>query len=229
MPNALSLSAIAQGRLIQIVDDGKAAGARDKLIDRAEFDARLQKLDDSDNSTALTESNRAGGSAAARTALDALKVLARDGYNGIASIPSFTISDGQRLEVFTAYGWSSGNIGIINDTRALGLCRLALADDLDIEKPEWEYSAALKSAITAQLAIFEANADDRTGGERMAATRARNEDLDLFSISLSKAWYFLCSATDDTDQWPELRRYGFNVRKDRSRKAAVVVTPPVNP
>jgi len=197
---------------------------------RADLNLRLQALEDADNDTALTESNRADGSAAGRGALDTLQVLARDGYNFIRSVPSFTISEGERLEVFTAYGWSGGLIGEINDARALGLCRLALADDLDIEKPEWEYSAALKAAMTAQLAIFEANVDDRTGGERMLATKTRNTALEAFNTMLSRVWHFLCSATDDTDQWPELRRYGFNVRKDRGpNKSAATTTAATNP
>ncbi|MBA3961682.1 MAG: hypothetical protein H0X40_07260 [Chthoniobacterales bacterium] len=201
MPNSDSLSVIAQGQLIQTVDTGRAATDRFKMLaaDRTLFDSRLADLTQKDNDTALTESNRAGGSGKARDALNQLNVLLRDGYKGIAGIRSSTISDAQRLEVFTAYGWASGKLGELGDARVLGLARLALSSDLNIEKPEWEYAAALKTEIAAQLAIFDANADDRTGGDRMEATKARNTALDLFLTMLSRCRHFLCSASDDID------------------------------
>ncbi len=183
--------------------------------DRVLFDSRLSILTEADNNTALTSSNRAGSSGAARAALTKLTQLLHDGYNGIAAIRSSTITEAERLEVFTAYGWASGNIGDFNDARILGLTRLALDDDLDIEKEEWKYAADLQAEIAAQLAIFEANADDRTGGERMEATKQRNRALELFRLMLSRYRYYLCSASDDVDQSPELRRAGFKVRKDR--------------
>lgn len=179
-------------------------------------------MEDADNDTALTESDRAGGSAAARDAITALKVLAHDGYNGIEALPSFSISRGEKLEVFTAYGWSAGHLGIFSDARTIGLCRLAVSGDVELDKPEWAYSAALQAEIIKQLALYDANADDRTAGERMSATKIRNEAQDLFETSLSRVWHFLCSATDDIDQWPELRRYGFNVRKNRSTSKKMV-------
>jgi hypothetical protein len=225
MPNSNSLQAIAQGRLIQTVDGTRPATDRFKLpaADRTLFNTRLDDLAAKDNDTALTESNRAGGSAAARAALQKLEGLLRDGYNGITAIRSSKITDGERLEVYTAYGWAGGNLGDFNDARTLGLARLALDDDLDIEKPEWEYAADLKTEIAAQLAIFDAKADDRTGGERMDATKARNEALELFQTMLSRVRHYLCSASDDVDQSPELRRNGFKVRKDRAKAAK---TPP---
>ncbi len=233
MPNATSIQSISQGRLIQIVDTPRTATDLFKLpvAFRTQFDASLKTLEDADNDTALTESNRAGGSGAARTALDQLEVLLRDGYNGIKGIRSSTITDDQRLEVYTTYGWTSGNLGTFNDARVLGLARLCLADDLEIENPAWEVAADLKAEIAAQLAIFDANADDRTGGERMLATKARDKALKEFDIYLARVRFYLCFASMDTDQSPELRRYGFKVRKDRaaSTPAPAAVVPPVNP
>lgn len=227
MPNSDSLRAIAQGELIQTVDTEAEADSRFKLLaaDRALFDERLASLAAVDNDTALTESNRAGGSAEARAALDRLKTLLRDGYNGIKAIRSSSITEGKRLEVFTAYGWASGNIGVFNDARTLGLARLALDDDLDIDNPAWEYAADLQTDITAQLAVFNDNADDRTGGDRMEATKLRNDAMDLFEKMLSRVRHYLCSASDEVDQAPQLRSYGFKVRKDRgARKAPVPPT-----
>jgi hypothetical protein len=224
MPNSDSLRAIAQGGLIQTVDDGRAATDRFKLLaaDRTLFNTRLADLAEKDNATALTESNRAGGSAAARAALKALEALLHDGYHGIKAIRGTKITDGERLEVYTAYGWAGGNLGEFNDARTLGLARLALDDDLDLEKPEWEYAADLKTDIAAQLAIFDAEAEDRTGGDRMEATKARNAALELFQAMLSRVRHYLCSASDDVDQSPELRRSGFKVRKERAKAARVV-------
>jgi hypothetical protein len=231
MPNEDSLSAIAQGRLIQTVDSGRAIGDRHKMLaeDRTLFDTRLDDLTSRDNDTALTESNRAGSSAKARASLTSLKQSLHDGYNGIAAIRSSTISDAQRLEVFTAYGWASGLIGEFNDSRILGLARLAIDEDLDIENPAWMYSIELRAEITAQLAIFDANADDRTGGERMEATNARNKAADLFHASLARYRYFICSASDELDQSPELRRGGFRVRKNRAARKASKSSAPATP
>ncbi|HEY1769955.1 MAG TPA: hypothetical protein VGG02_06840 [Chthoniobacterales bacterium] len=219
MPNADSLSAIAQGQLIQSVDTARAAGDRFKMIadDRTLFDSRLAALTTDDNNTALTESDRAGGSGKARDSLTALKGLLHDGFNGIKAIRSSTITDAQRLEVYTAYGWASGHLGEFNDARILGLARLALDPDLEVENPDWEYAAALKTDIAAQLAIFDANGDTRTGGGRMEATKTRNTSLELFEKMLSRYRHYLCSASDDVDQSPELRRSGFKVRKDRGK------------
>lgn len=219
MPNADSLSAIAQGQLIQTVDSGRAAGDRLKMIaaDRTLFDTRLDALSHADNDVALTESNRAGSSGKARDALDKLKGLLHDGYNGITAIRSSTITEAQRLEVYTAYGWAGGNIGIFNDARILGLARLGISDDVDLENPAWEYAADLKADISAQLEIFNANADDRTAGNRAEATKVRDTALALFQKSLSRYRHYLASGSDDLDQSPELRRGGFKVRKDRTK------------
>lgn len=222
MPNAFSLAAISQGQLVKIVDSERAAGDLFQLpvAFRSEFDTTLAALELADSNTALTESNRAGGSVAARVALVQLETLVRDGYNGIKAIRSSLITDAQKLEVYTAYGWSGGKLGLFNDARVLGLARLALSADLDIEKPEWEYTADLKTEIAEQLAAFDAVADDRTGGERMGATRTRDEALAAFQTMLSRTRFYLCFASDDTDQSPELRRYGFKVRKDRASSKA---------
>ncbi|HEX3816775.1 MAG TPA: hypothetical protein VHW03_00640, partial [Chthoniobacterales bacterium] len=201
------------------VDTGRAAGDRFKMIagDRALFDTRLAALSHADNDVALTESNRAGGSGKARDALDKLKGLLHDGYNGITAIRSSTISEAQRLEVYTAYGWASGNIGTFDDARILGLSRLGISDDIDLENPAWEYAADLKADISAQLEIFNNNADDRTAGNRAEATKTRDAALVLFQKSLSRYRHYLASGSDDLDQSPELRRGGFKVRKDRTK------------
>ena len=96
MPNAGSLSAIAVGHLTQTVDSERAAGDRFKLPEflRANLDEKLAALEASDSHTALTESDRTGGSSKAREALDQMETLLRDGYNGIKAIRSSTISDG---------------------------------------------------------------------------------------------------------------------------------------
>lgn len=221
MPNADSLSAVAQGQLIQTVDTGRAAGDRFKMpaADRTLFDSRLADLQDKDNDTALTESDRAGGSSEARAAIDRLKELLHDGYRGIAALRSTIISDGQRLELFTLYGWAGGKLGDFSDARTIGLARLGVSPDVVPENPAWAYAADLKADIAAQLAIVDAKAEDRTGGARMEATRARNGALELFGKSLSRYRHYLCSASDDLDQSPELRRAGFKVRKDRTAAA----------
>src|SRR5438067_2307152 len=157
MPNAGSLSAIAVGHLTQTVDSERAAGDRFKLPEflRANLDEKLAALEASDSHTALTESDRTGGSSKAREALDQMETLLRDGYNGIKAIRSATISDGERMGVFTTYGWVGGKLGTFNDARIIGLARLAVREDVGITNPEWLYDPELVQAIKDQLAIFD--------------------------------------------------------------------------
>ena len=229
MPNAESLAAIGQMHLVQTVDDARAKGDPFSLPAwlRTQLDDDLAALEEADTNTALTESNRAGGSGAARDALTALADLLREGYKFIDAIRAANISDAQRLEVFTAYGWVSGNLGRFNDARVIGLSRLAVADHSDIEK-DFQYPADLVKDITAQLKIFDANADAATGGDRAKATRVRDNLLTAAGVTLSQVRFYYCSASRDTDQTPELSRINFQPRRDQgtAQRPAPKPTPP---
>ncbi len=230
MPNAASLSAIAQGHLIQSIDTSRAANDRFHLpaFLRTALDSGLTQLETTDNATALTESDRAGGSAAARAALTALDALLHDGYKAIDAIRSTTITPAQRLEVFTTYGWTGGKLGTFNDARVLGLARLGVRADVGIN-PVWAYSADLIADLKAQLAIYQANAGPATGGDRTGATKKRDDALAEVETTLARIRFYYCCASEDTDQTTELTRIGFQPRRDASPTPAPAPAPSPTP
>ena len=230
MPNAESLSAIAQGRLVQNVDDQRVAGDNYKLpaFLRPAFDAGLTALDADDSDTVLTESDRTGGSAAVRTAIDTAKGLLKNAHAGIKAIPGTTITAGQRLEVFTAYGWSGGKLGKLGDARVIGLSRLGVQAHPEVAAA-WKYSTDIVTGLTAQLAIFDANVDNASAGKRETATRKRDKALETFKVLLARVRFYYCSVSADADQTPELARIAFQPRRDPGTVAKPATPPPPGP
>jgi len=232
MQNAESLATIAQMQLIQTVDDARTATDNFKLTAwlRTQLNHDLGALTTADANTAVAEGDRAGGSAAARAALDNLAKLLKDGYNFITAIRSTQITDAQRLETYTAYGWASGNLGRMNDTRVIGLARLALQPQTHLAAA-WRYPADLLADLTTQLAAFDANTVTAKGGVRSAATLARDNALTAAETTTAQVRFFYCSASRDIDQTPELAKIGFQPRRDAgmvaSNKPAPVPPTPV--
>jgi len=220
-----SLAIIAQMHLIKSVDTARVAGDPFKLpaFIRTQHDADLSGLETAANNIVLAEGDRAGGSAAARAALDQLQVFLKEGYKFIAAIRSSQISDAQRLEVFSEYGWASGLMGRFPDDRVIGLARLAVQPHPDIAA-NYQYKADLVADITAQLAVFDANAPVATGGLRESATHVRDTKLDDARTSLAQVRFYYCSASRDTDQSPELTKAGF-----QPRRTAGTLTPSAKP
>jgi len=108
MPNAESLAALAQLKLIQTTDDDRAAGDAFKLpaVLRTQVDRDFTKLDEADAVTAATEGDRAGGSGTARTALTNLAELLHEAINSSmrsGGRRSRTRSDGPSLR--PTAGW----------------------------------------------------------------------------------------------------------------------------
>lgn len=225
MPNAESLSNIAQGQLAQKVDDARTVTDRFKLPAwlRTQLNTDLATLETADANTAVAEGDRVGGSAKGRVALDKLADLLREGYNFITAIRTTLITDAQRLEIYTEYGWASGNLGRFTDARVIGLSRLALQAH-DHLQALWRYPADLLADITAQLGVYDANAEIATGGDRSAATLARDNALEASGTTLAQVRFFFCSASRDIDQTPELSKIGF-----QPRRAAGAVAGPAKP
>jgi hypothetical protein len=230
MPNAESLAAISQGRLVQNVDDQRVAGDNFKLpaFLRPDFNAGLTALDTADSDTVLTESDRTGGSAAVRTAIDTAKNLLRNAHAGIKAIAATEISAGQRLTVFAAYGWSGGKLGNLGDARVVGLARLGVQNHPEVPAA-WRYDAAIVTGLTAQLAIFDANVDNASVGKREAATRKRDQALEAFRVLLARVRFYYCCVSADSDQTPELAKIGFQPRRDPGTVAKPVTPPPPGP
>jgi hypothetical protein len=231
MPTIQSLATVAQMHLVQTVDTARVAGDNFKLpaLLRTQLNTDQVALESADSNTVLTESDRAGGSAAARVALDNLEDLLGEGHKFIGAIRKSAITDAQRLEAFTAYGWASGNVGEFNDGRVIGLSRLALLAHANLPAAH-HYTADLLADITAQLAVFDGNVGDATGGDREAATNARDEKLEAAKTTLSQVRYYYCSASRDLDQTPELAKINFQPKRDRGtvdkNEEATPVVPP---
>ncbi len=214
MPNVESISTIAQMHLVKSVDVTRLATDPFKLplLLRTQHDTDLDALETADSSTALTEGDRAGGSVAARNALTQLQAYLKEGYNCITAIRASQITDAQRLEVFTEYGWAGGLLGRFNDGRVIALSRLAVQDHPGIQ-PTFCYPPDLVADLNTQLGIFDANVLVAVGGARSAATHLRDAKLDDAETTLAQVRFFYCSASRDTDQTPELAKIGFQPRR----------------
>lgn len=226
MPNEAVLREIEIGELTIAVDDSRDAADPFKLLagHRALVVARLAALQAAEAATTMGEAGRAGASRTLRDALDLLESLHRDGYNFIRGILSFQISAAERLEVFTAYGWESGEIGLFTAARIESMANQATAATPLITNAAHRYPTALLEAITAQLAIVNAHQPLATGGSAQAATAARNAALvELNSIN-ERTRHFYCSCSDLREKTPELARIGFQPRRDPGDAA-----PPAEP
>lgn len=216
MPNKETSLQIERGELIQTVDDSRDPADPFKLTAamRSLVDTRLADLSAKDLVTSTSEAGRATASANIRTAFEQLNNLLHDGYNFIKAIPSFEISDADRLGLFTLYGWTSGKIGELNDSRLESLSNLAIAVTPTITNPDHQYPPALIGLITAELATVNANQPLATGGTRQAAVQARDAALELMEKANDRVRFFYCSASDDEDQTPELASIGRQPRRD---------------
>ncbi len=217
MPNVKTQRQIERAELIQSVDDARDPADPFKLLPalRSLVDTRLADLKAKDAATLLNEGDRVEASASVRAALDQLNLLLRDGYNFIKAIPSYEISEGERLGLFINYGWTSGKIGDVDDARAESLANQAISTTAAIADPNRRYSNQLITLITAALATVNANQPIATGGGRQAAVAARNAALHLLETANNRVRHFYCSASDDEDQTPELANIGRQPRRDR--------------
>ena len=137
MPNQYTLEQIKVAELTQSVRGGRAANDPFKLSAglRTLLDNRLIDLKAKDAVTLLKEGDRATASANVRTALDTLETRLKDGYNFLQGLPSYEISDADRLGVYTSYGWTSGLIGQFTDGRIEALANQALVATPSIAIP----------------------------------------------------------------------------------------------
>ena len=128
MPTQETQDQIEIAELTQSVDSARAANDPFKLSAglRTLLDNRLIDLKAKDAVTLLKEGDRATASANVRTALDTLETRLKDGYNFLQGLPSYEISDADRLGVYTSYGWTSGLIGQFTDGRIEALANQAL-------------------------------------------------------------------------------------------------------
>lgn len=231
MPNKKSLLQIERAELIQADDDARDPSDPFKLVANVRLlvDTRVSDLKAKDSATLFTEGDRATASANVRAALDQLKDLLRDGYNFIKAIGSYAITDAERIGLFTAYGWTHGQIGDLKDARVESLANQAIVATPTITNPDHQYPPALLTLITEELATVNANQPLATGGSRQAAYAARDEALHLLKKIVDRVRFFYCSASDDEDQTPELARIGRQPRRDPGQASSGGGTLPGEP
>ncbi len=163
----------------------------------------------------MGEAFRAGASGRLRTALDRLDELHRDGFNFIKGILSSKISAADRLMVFTANGWASGEIGIFTDARREQLARQAVDATPLIANPAYRYPALdLLDLIVAQLAIVNANQPAATGGEAQSLNDLLGVATDDAEACTERGRLYIASCSDLREKNPELAKYGFQPKRD---------------
>ena len=178
---------------------------------------------------------RVGASGRLRAALDRLDELHRDGFNFIKGILSSKISAADRLMVFTAYGWTSGEIGIFTDPRREQMARQAI-DAVDIvANPAYRYPTTdLLDPIIAQLAIVNANQPAATGGESQSLNALLEIATDDAEACTERGRLYICACSDLRERNPELTKYGFQAKRESGDatpppKSDKPATPTYNP
>ncbi len=218
MPTDVSSDLTSRLTTAQTVDNGRAANSPFKLPAtlRADLDADLAALKTTDADTGPAEGSRASSVAARRAALNELNRQHRGGYHFIAAIDETTITDGQRRQVFEAYGWPSGELGRLDDDlRLIALARQApTVSATDAGGAAFLYPATRLARIAAQLAIVDAAESTASGADAQTATLRRDTAVSLAGTTLSRVRFFYCSATRDADATPELTRIGYQPRRD---------------
>jgi len=222
MPSLESHTIASQVKLVQSVDDGRAAADPFKLPAslRSQVDLNGAALGATDAAALKTESVRTGKSGEARDVLARILGLLRDGYRGIRGLRSDVIPDWLRMEVFAAYGWTGGLLGTFSHPRILSLARTGVADHSQIN-PAFRYPDELVAELSKALTLYDGLEADANTGPREAAIQERNLKLKAAETTLSRVRFFYCSASDDTDCTKELSKIGFQPR--RARRSPEVV------
>lgn len=156
-----------------------------------------------------------------RQALDRLNGLLRDGYNHIAGIGSYAISEADRLATFVAYGWEGGKIGDFTDPRIEDMARRAITTTPAIGNPAWRYPDALVTLIGEALDTVNAYQPAATGAMLLDLIQQRNLAADALQIALARVRFFYCCASDATDGTNELRKIAFQPRRGASTSVVI--------
>lgn len=183
---------------------------------RADVDADVESLADTDLETGAAEGDRAEASGKRRRALIELERQLRGGFRFIQGIDEDTITEDERRKVYVTYGWSGGEIGRFDDARVISMAETAAAVGADqIPQAAFRYPKARLDRINLQLGIVGGNATKATGSDRRKATDLRDTALEIAKTTLLRVRFFYCSASRDADQTPELAKLEFQPRRDR--------------
>lgn len=218
MANQTILEDIETGGLILQVNTKRTAG--DPFILPAALATLVQtRLDDATSANAaatLIEGDTVGASVLRAQSLGRLGELERNGYNYIKSIPSEDLSDDDRAEVFTAYGWTGGLLGDMESPdRIVTLAgNVAIVGTATTVPAAGKYPATLATRIANWLTTYKAASLVANGGDRQVVYQARNDAGKLLGYINSRVRYFYCTASDETDSTPELARIGMQPKRD---------------
>jgi hypothetical protein len=217
MADQATLDEIETAELILQVDAPRPAADPFKLP------AALQTLvtnrlgDCKGKNAALTvlEGSTLGASQQKQQALDRLNELLHNGYNHIGSIASDDISEAERIQVYTAYGWDQGQIGdMTSASRIEALANLAATTTADATVPAaGKYPATLVTRIGNWLAIYDAASLLATGGSKQTLTKQRNDSRDDLHAANQRVRLAYCSASDDGESTPELAKINMQPKR----------------
>jgi hypothetical protein len=231
MADQATLDEIETAELIMQVDGARAAADPFKLP-AAMLTLVTTRLGDCKGKNAaltMVEASTLGASQQRQQALDRLADLLRNGFAFIKSVASDDISDAERLQAFTAYGWEQGQIGDLSGaTRVEALANLAATATADATVPAaGKYPATLVTRIGNWLATFDAANVLATGGTRQTLNAARNASRDDLHSANQRVRLAYCSASDDGESTPELAK--INMQPKRAPGDAQPQPPPDAP
>jgi hypothetical protein len=216
MADRRTLDAIETAELILQVDTARTAGDPFKLTATLNtlVTTRLADTKGKNAAAILMGASTVGASEQRKQALDRLGELLRNGFNAIGAVASDDITDAERLQAYTAYGWNGGKIGDLDIARTEALANLAVTATADPGVPTaGKYPATLVTRITNWLAIFDAASLLATGGSRQALIQARDDSRDQLEDANSRVRLFYCSASDDGERTPELAKINMQPKR----------------
>ena len=217
MSEQATLDAIETAELILQVDAAQPPADPFKLVASLQtlVTTRLADAKGKNAAVSMIEGGTVVASAQRQQALDRLADLLRNGYNGINAVPSEELSDAERAQVFTSYGWAGGLIGDLSSPlRIEELANLAATASADATVPTaGKYAASLVTRLANWLSIFDDASLLANGGDRKTLIAARNEARDLLATVNSRVRHAYCAASVDVESTPELAKINMQPRR----------------
>jgi hypothetical protein len=212
MANEDTQAARQQAQKIQTVDTARPATDPFKLPTalRQLLDSRLTALDALGIVPDEVEGVRQGASGKVKAAYKELRVLLKEGFEGVKSTPRAHASGGEKAAALATYGWAGGKLGRDWDNLlVVHLAELAVAETPKIAKVALRYPAEVVAEIAAQLATIRVEQSNATTGARQDAIAKRDAATALLEKSLRRVRFHYCCCSDDCDETPELAKIGF--------------------
>lgn len=218
--------------MILTVDDSRSIGDEFRLAPRLRelVETRRLTLEQAEGNLRLVSGSRVNAAAQLRESKKTVASLLRDGYNHIRAIPSFEITEEERIGAFIAYGWDNGKMGnLADESYLLTLARQALHITPEVEPLRARYPQAILTRLQTELDILTNALAVAKIGTRQQATRTRNTAMEELEKVLARVRHFYCQASDETDQSAELARIGFQPRRVTGQRLVASEKPTPQP